>query len=203
MEPVEEVHRRVGLLAGLTGGRLVQRARLRSFSKAAVEVPAQVGADELAVVGLLDCLETDNAPPLEGSQVLVALRKDAVSDQEVPQVFATPRCFEAVDALMGKRDVSDGQRADPSHDVLRFEPLQSRTGLCHRAQGVGERNESRAYLTLPVIKDNGNSTSELAAPASMQRVFRQVRDATGLSDGMWARSERPGGCLLCTSSTTG
>jgi hypothetical protein len=148
----------------------VQRAGLGSFSKAAVEVPAQVGADELAVVGILDCLEADNAPPLEGGQVLVALRKDAVSDQEVPQVLAAPRRCEAVDTLMSKRDVSDGQRVDPSHDVLRFEPLQSGAGLCHRAQGVGERNESRGYLTMPVVKDNANSTSELAAPAHWSSV---------------------------------
>jgi hypothetical protein len=110
VEPAKEVHRCVGLLAGLAGGRLVQSAGFGSLSEATVDVPAQVGADELAVIGIFDGLEADNAPPLEGGQVLVASWEDAVRDEKVPQVLATTRCFEAVDALMGKRDLSGRQR---------------------------------------------------------------------------------------------
>ena len=50
----------------------MQSAGLGSLSESTVDVPSQVGADELAVIGIFDGLEADNAPPLEGGQVLVA-----------------------------------------------------------------------------------------------------------------------------------
>ena len=52
-------------------------------------VPAQVGGDELAILGIFDAAHAGVGPAFEGGQVAVAFRQHTMGDEQGTQVLAT------------------------------------------------------------------------------------------------------------------
>jgi len=130
-------------------------------------VPAQIGADDLAVVGVVDALQASGPPTLEGGEVLVTGGEHAVGDEHVAQVLtAQPRC-ERVDAGVAERHLAGDDRPQSGDDIGDGEPADAVDRARHGAPRIVERDESNVDPSVSVIEDRRAALAQIAAQAQV------------------------------------
>ncbi len=170
MQPVEEPDGDVGLGPGHRVAALVELVRLGQAGEPGPVMPTQIGGNETPVGGIVDGGKPSGGPTLEGGQVSVAGRQDAVGDEQLAQVFSAVSEAERVDAGVADWNLAGGQRADALDQPSVLEPRQSATWVLHGRQCLDEGNECRGDLCGPVVEEPVETTTQRAATATPQGV---------------------------------
>ena len=121
--------------------------------------PAQVGADLLAVVAIVDAVEAPDLPAFVSGEELVAGGKNVVGDEQLAQVLATLAAGEGVDAFMAQRHFTGGDSDKSSLNVVGAEPDQPGPRVAHGDESLHQRGEARVDGPGAAIEDNAEAAS--------------------------------------------
>jgi hypothetical protein len=128
-----------------------------------VVVPGQVGLDQLTVLAGGDGVEAGRRPALEGGQVLVPRRQDAVRHQQLAQVLPPEPGRHGVDAVVGEGDLAADEATEPFPHRGLADPAPAVVGPGHGAQPLVQAEEAGVDAAVAVVEDLGADAAQTAA----------------------------------------
>ena len=147
-------------------------------------VPAQVGGDELAILGVRDAADPRVGPALIRGEVAVAFGQDAMGHQQLAQVLAPVGHVERVESVVADRHRSGGKGPDALGGAVAAEPRQPAPRHLHGAERVDERHELGSDAAGPVVEEPLEAGTQRAAPALAQGPKVVVGTTAGASKGL-------------------